>query len=72
MAPVIIKKNAWIAISVTILPGVTVGEGSIVAAGSVVTKDVPPFCMVAGAPAKVIREFEMKDGVPVGFKPKEK
>ena len=70
VAPVIIKKNAWIAISVTILPGVTVGEGSIVAAGSVVTKDVPPFCMVAGAPAKVIREFEMKDGVPVGFKPK--
>jgi acetyltransferase-like isoleucine patch superfamily enzyme len=72
VAPVIIKKNAWIAISVTILPGVTVGEGSIVAAGSVVTKDVPPFCMVAGAPAKVIREFEMKDDVPVGFKHKEK
>ena len=43
VAPVIIKKNAWIAINVTILPGVTVGEGSIVAAGSVVTKDVPPF-----------------------------
>ena len=68
VAPVIIKKNAWIAINVTILPGVTVGEGSIVAAGSVVTKDVPPFCMVGGAPAKVIREFEMKDGIPVGFK----
>ena len=70
VAPVIIKKNAWIAINVTILPGVTVGEGSIVAAGSVVTKDVPPFCMVGGAPAKVIREFEMKDGIPVGFKHK--
>ena len=70
VAPVIIKKNAWIAINVTILPGVTVGEGSIVAGGSVVTKDVPPFCMVGGAPAKVIREFEMKDGIPVGFKHK--
>lgn len=70
VAPVIIKKNAWVAINVTILPGVTIGEGSIVAAGSVVTKDVPPFCMVAGAPAKVIREFKMENGIPVGFLPK--
>lgn len=68
LAPVIIKKNAWIAIGVIILPGVTVGEGAIVASGAVVTKDVPPFTMVAGVPAKVIREFEMKDGIPVGFK----
>ena len=70
VAPVFIRKNAWIAINVTILPGVTIGEGSIVAAGSVVTKDVPPFCMVAGAPAKVIREFEMDGDIPIGFKPK--
>ncbi len=70
VAPVIIRKNAWIAINVTILPGVTIGEGSIVAAGSVVTKDVPPFCMVGGAPAKIIREFEMENGIPIGFKTK--
>ena len=64
----IIKKNAWIAIGATVLPGVTVGEGAIVASGSVVTKDVPANTMVGGVPAKVIREFEMKDGIPVGFK----
>jgi acetyltransferase-like isoleucine patch superfamily enzyme len=68
LGPVIIKKNAWIAIGVIILPGVTIGEGSIVASGAVVAKDVPPHTMVGGIPAKIIREFEMKDGIPVGFK----
>ncbi|MBN1337746.1 MAG: acyltransferase [Bacteroidales bacterium] len=67
VAPVIIKKNAWIAIGVIILPGVTIGEGAIVAAGSIVTKDIPPNTFAAGIPAKVVREFEMKDGIPVGF-----
>ena len=68
LGPVIIKQNAWIAIGVIILPGVTIGEGAIVASGAVVTKDVPPNTMVGGIPAKVLKEFEMKDGVPVGFK----
>jgi len=68
VAPVIIKKNAWVAINVTILPGVTIGEGSIVAAGSVVTKDIPSFVMAGGIPAKVIKEFKMENGIPVGFK----
>lgn len=68
LAPVTIKKNAWIAIGVIILPGVTVGEGAIVASGSVVTKDVPPNTLVGGVPAKILKEFEMKDGIPVGFK----
>ena len=68
LSPVTIKKNAWVAIGVIILPGVTIGEGSIVASGSVVTKDVPPNTLVGGIPAKVIKEFEMKDGIPVGFK----
>jgi acetyltransferase-like isoleucine patch superfamily enzyme len=68
LGPVTIKKNAWIAIGVIILPGVTVGEGAIVASGSVVTRDVPPNTMVGGVPAKVLREFEMQNGVPVGFK----
>ncbi|MCF0201629.1 MAG: acyltransferase [Bacteroidales bacterium] len=63
LAPVIIKKNAWIAVNVTILPGVTIGEGAIVAAGSVVTKDVPANTLVGGIPAKPIKTFVMgEDG----------
>jgi acetyltransferase-like isoleucine patch superfamily enzyme len=68
LGPVIIKKNAWIAIGVIILPGVTIGEGSIVASGAVVSKDVPPHTLVGGIPAKVLKYFEMKNGIPIGFK----
>ena len=57
VAPVVIKKNAWITINVTILPDVTIGEGSIVAAGSVVTKDVSDHVLVGGNPAEVIKEL---------------
>ncbi|MCX6207131.1 MAG: sugar O-acetyltransferase [Bacteroidetes bacterium] len=53
--PIVIKNNAWIGASATILPGITVGENSIVAAGSIVTKDVPDNCIVAGNPAKQIK-----------------
>lgn len=52
---VLIKKNAWIGMGATICPGVTVGEYAVVAAGAVVTKDVPDFAVVGGVPAKVIR-----------------
>jgi acetyltransferase-like isoleucine patch superfamily enzyme len=55
-APVVIGDHVWIGMRATILKGVTIGEGAIVAAGSVVTKDVPAFSIVAGVPAKVIRE----------------
>lgn len=54
--PVVIKKNAWIGAGATILAGVTVGENAIVAAGSVVTKDVPANCIVGGVPAKIIKD----------------
>ena len=50
--PIHIKKNAWIGIASTILPGVTIGENSIVGAGSVVTKDIPPYSLWYGNPAK--------------------
>jgi acetyltransferase-like isoleucine patch superfamily enzyme len=53
--PIVIKDNAWIGASATILPGITVGENSIVAAGSIVTKDVPDNTIVAGNPAKQIK-----------------
>ena len=51
--PVVIKKNAWIGTRSIILKGVTIGEGSIVAAGSVVTTNVPNYTLVAGNPAIV-------------------
>lgn len=53
-----IKKNAWICARSIILKGVIVGQGSIVAAGSVVTKDVPDYTVVSGNPAKVIKKVE--------------
>jgi acetyltransferase-like isoleucine patch superfamily enzyme len=53
---ILIKKNAWICARSMILKGVTIGEGSIVAAGSVVTEDVPDYSLVAGNPAKFIKE----------------
>ena len=52
---VTIKKNAWLGMNVTICPGVTIGEYAVVAAGAVVTKDVPDYAVVGGVPAKVIR-----------------
>jgi len=54
--PVRIKKYAWLSCRVVVLPGVTVGEGAIVAAGAVVTKDVPDYAIVGGVPARVIGE----------------
>jgi len=52
---VTVKKNAWIGMNVTICPGVTIGEYAVVAAGAVVTKDVPDYAVVGGVPARVIR-----------------
>ena len=54
---IIIKDNVWIGGSVIILPDVTIGENSVIGAGSVVTKDVPPNTVVAGNPAKIIKKI---------------
>lgn len=53
--PVVINDDVWIGMRVIILPGVTVGKGAILAAGAVVTKDVPEYAIVGGNPAKVIK-----------------
>lgn len=52
---VVIEDDVWIGCRVIVLPGVIVGSGSVLAAGAVVTKDVPPYAIVGGVPAKVIR-----------------
>ncbi len=56
--PIKISRGAWLGVRSIILKGVTIGEGAVVGAGSVVTKDVAPYTIVAGNPAKVIREIE--------------
>lgn len=61
---VIVKKNAWLGLNVTICPGVTIGKYAVVAAGAVVTKEVPDYAVVGGVPAKVIKMLDpdkMKD-----------
>lgn len=54
-APIRIERGVWIAAGATVLQGVTVGHNAVVAAGAVVTKDVPPRTLVAGVPATAIR-----------------
>lgn len=58
---VMIGKNVWVGDKATILPGVTIGDGAVVAANAVVTKDVPAYSVVAGNPAKIIRKMNDED-----------
>lgn len=55
--PVIIRDNVWIGMNAVVLKGVTIGENSVVAAGAIVTKSVPPNVVVAGNPATIVKEF---------------
>ena len=54
---VIVEEDVWLGTRVTLLPGVTVGRGSTVAAGAVVTKDIPPYCVAGGVPARFIKFY---------------
>jgi acetyltransferase-like isoleucine patch superfamily enzyme len=58
LVPTLVKRRASIGSNATILCGVTIGEGAVIGAGSVVTKDVPPNTIVAGNPARILREVE--------------
>lgn len=60
-APIKLGKSVWVGSNSTILPGVTVGDWAVVAAGAVVTRDVPPLTIVGGVPAKVIRVIDPKE-----------
>jgi acetyltransferase-like isoleucine patch superfamily enzyme len=62
--PVTLEANVWVGFDSCILPGVTIGEGSIVGARSVVVGDVPPLCIAAGNPAKLIRSVREQDRSP--------
>ena len=55
-APIVIGRNAWLGAGVTVVPGVSIGDGAIVAAGAVVTRDVPPMTVVGGVPARKLRD----------------
>jgi len=52
-----IEFGSWIGAKAVILPGVTIGRGAVVGAGAIVTKDVPPFTVVAGNPARIVKEL---------------
>ena len=68
-APIVIGKNVWIGAHATVLPGVTIGDGAIVAAGAVVVRDVPENTVVGGVPARVIRPVRAgagEEGRPAG------
>lgn len=62
-APVTIKKGAWLCSNVTVLPGITIGENSVIGSGSVVTKDIPANVVAMGTPCKVIREIDEHDKI---------
>lgn len=62
--PIVVEEGAWIAMRVTVLPGVTVGRGAVVAAGAVVTRDVPPNTLVGGVPARVIKNLDEAGDFP--------
>ena len=55
-SPVVVGNDVWLGTRVLIMPGVTIGDGCVVGANSVVTKDIPPFCVAVGSPARVIRQ----------------
>jgi acetyltransferase-like isoleucine patch superfamily enzyme len=57
-SPIYIEDDVWIATRVTILKGVRIGKGSVIAAGAIVTKDVPPYSVAAGTPARVVKKIE--------------
>lgn len=60
--PVVIGNNVWLCRNVCVMPGVTIGDGSVIGANSVVTKDIPAGVFAAGLPAKVIRQLDLPEG----------
>jgi acetyltransferase-like isoleucine patch superfamily enzyme len=59
--PIVIEEDAWLGVGVKVMSGVTIGRGAVVGAGSVVTRDIPPFAIAAGSPARVLRLRSKRD-----------
>ena len=64
---VVIQKGAHIGIGAIIMPGVTIGEGAVIGAGSVVTKSIPPYCIAAGVPARILRELNKEKALHINI-----
>jgi acetyltransferase-like isoleucine patch superfamily enzyme len=62
MKPIVIEDDCWIAANVVITAGVTIGKHTVVAAGAVVTRNVPPYSLVAGNPANIIKKYDFENG----------
>lgn len=63
--PITLEKDVWIGANAVVCGGVTIGQGSVIGAGSVVTKDIPPMVVAAGNPCKVIRKVTAEDKIPI-------
>ena len=66
---IVVERQAWIAMGATVLGGVTIGEGAVVAANATVTHDVPPFAIVTGTPATVVGERSQPQTYELGYRP---
>ena len=67
--PIVVGDRAWIALGATVLGGVTIGEGAIVAAGAVVTHDVEPYAVVGGVQARKLRKHNRELEYTLGYRP---
>ncbi|HEX9869431.1 MAG TPA: acyltransferase [Candidatus Tectomicrobia bacterium] len=67
VAPIVLEDHAWLGNGVYVMPGVTIGQGAIVAANSVVTRDIPPYTIAAGSPARPIRRRRLPGEGPEGL-----
>lgn len=59
-SPIVIEDECWIGANVVVLPGVTIGKHSVIAAGSIVTKDIPPYSVAVGNPARIIKQYNLE------------
>lgn len=72
LGKVVVGEGSYIGANSTILPNELLGEYSIIGAGAVITKDVPPFSIVAGNPAKIIKQFNSREEIQNYFRSKQK